>query len=225
MWVRTLIWPLFCKGQRPWRIALQQQETDKRARWRWSCTLLIYAAPCTATESSSTLLSYSLPFGLGSAIVSYTATYWAKLHPPDLRSTLQRCTAPYCAEVAIFWAKLHHQSLALSKWVQCALVLLNYTAPYWTTLRTSGLQSTLLSYYATSGLKYWPATYPLEIRCTLLCYAVPCWTTLHPPKLLFTLWVTLHPSDLRRTLRRHDASYLAEVAPSGATPSAEVAPF
>jgi hypothetical protein len=224
VWARTLIWPLYCKGQRPWRIAVQQ-EKDKRTRWRWSCTFFIYAAPCTATEPSSTLLSYSLPFGLGSAIVSYTATYWAKLHPPDLRSTLRRYTAPYCAELAIFWATLHPHSLAVPKWVRCSLVLL-YTAPY------TGLRCALLGYKA----PFWATTQPqgqdTELQHTLLSYAAPNCATLYPAELLCTLLSYYLHSELHCTLltyaeppRRHDAPYLAEVAPSEATPCAEVAPF
>jgi hypothetical protein len=56
---------------------------------------------------------------------------------------------------------------------------------------------------------HWAQLHPTELRCTLMSYAVPPWTTLHPIELM----AMLHPTKLCCTLLSYTAPYLSYAAP------------
>ncbi len=76
--------------------------------------------------------------------LSYAASYWAKLHSPELPRTLMNCfiLLSYCT---LLWATLHSPELCCT--------LLSYAAFYWAMLHHNELRCTLLNYAVPSELR------------------------------------------------------------------------
>jgi hypothetical protein len=89
-----------------------------------------------------------LSTGLIYTLLSYTAPYWATMHPPELRCTLLSYTAPFWAMLHPIWATLHPSELSCT--------LLNYTAPFWAMLHP-----------------IWAKLHPLDKLRALLSYDAP----------------------------------------------------
>ncbi len=115
------------------------------------CIILSYAAPswapvypnelyCTLLRGAASLI-YAAPYlSFAAPYLNYAAlsgTLWAKLHPLSY-------TAPFWATLHPTWATLRPKSYAAPSELSCNL--LSYAEPIWAMLHTSELRCTLLSY-------------------------------------------------------------------------------
>jgi hypothetical protein len=157
--------------------------------------------------------------------MSYSAPFWATLHPISLRCTLELYAA-YCwafsctllsysaINLLTFTASFFEQSCTL--WA--TLHPLSYAAPHSAVLHSHELYQTLISYTAPAAelcctlLSNPPHTlYLAELCCTLLNYAAPSkqWCTLLSYAAPYAV-----ATQLRWTLLSYAASYWATLHPT-----------
>ncbi len=112
-----------------------------------AASLLLFLPQSFPSGPNSAARGVYLSIGLSCTLLSHIASYWATLHPPELRCTLLSSTAPW-------WATLHPIEVRCTSKICCiqlsyaaiselSWALLSYTAPLWATLPPTELCLTL----------------------------------------------------------------------------------